>query len=54
MRIFCFIDLISTVTHKTNQLHGGLKKVKIEQNNSNKLQQSQNNILNKQCEGNLT
>ena len=54
LKNFLFIGLISTATDKTNQLHGGLKKVKIEENNSNKLQRSQNNILNEQSEGSLT
>ena len=46
-------DLISISTDKTNQLHEGLKKVKIEENNSHEMLQSQNNILNKQSEGSL-
>ena len=46
------LELYSTATDKTNQLNG-LKKVKTEENSSNKMQESQNNILNKQSEGNL-
>ena len=48
------LGIRSAAINKTNQLHGGLKKVKIEQNNSNKMQQSQNNIFNKQSECYLT
>ena len=42
----------SKATDKTNQLHEGLKKAKIEENNSNEMHKSQSNILNKQSEDN--
>ena len=36
MFIIVFVsDLISTATDKTNQLHGGLEKEKLEKNNFN-------------------
>ena len=54
MFIIVFVlGLSSVATDKTNQQHGGLKNVKIEENNSHKGKTSQNNISNKQSEGNL-
>ena len=45
------LGLSSIATDEISQLHGGLKKVKIEGNNSHKIQDYQNNILNKKIEG---
>ena len=47
------IGLLSTVTDKVNQLHGGLKKVKLEEINSHKISSPQKFFLNQQSGGNL-
>ena len=40
-----------TATDKSNQLHGGLKKLKVEEDISNNKHKSQNSILSKRSEG---